>query len=183
MIRDLTDEEARRALPEKWGSAEPDVLPAWVAEMDFALAPAITEALSRAVSDGMTGYPRFGVGGELAAAYAGFAQRRHGMDVDPDQVIPVVDVTAGVRLALDVLSGPGPLVLPVPAYSPHLGIAEVADDSGSIWSSTRTRPGQSWTLIGSTDFSRMELAPCCSPSHTTRGAGSSRRPSWKGSAT
>jgi cystathionine beta-lyase len=48
------------------------------------------------------------------------------MDVDPEQVLPVVDVTAGVRLALDVLSDPGPLVLPVPAYSPHLGIAEVS---------------------------------------------------------
>ncbi len=126
MIRDLTDDEARRALPEKWGSTDPDVIPAWVAEMDFALAPAIAEALSRAVSDGVTGYPRFEIGGELGAAYAGFAQRRHGMDVDPEQVLPVVDVTAGVRLALDVLSGPGPLVLPVPAYSPHLGIAEVS---------------------------------------------------------
>jgi cystathionine beta-lyase len=126
MIRDLTDDEARRALPEKWGSTDPDVIPAWVAEMDFALAPAIAEALSRAVSDGVTGYPRFEIGGELGAAYAGFAQRRYGMDVDPEQVLPVVDVTAGVRLALDVLSDPGPLVLPVPAYSPHLGIAEVS---------------------------------------------------------
>ena len=38
MIRDLTDEEARRALVLKWGTVEPDVLPAWVAEMDYALA-------------------------------------------------------------------------------------------------------------------------------------------------
>jgi cystathionine beta-lyase len=37
----------------------------------------------------------------------------------------VVDVTAGVRLLLDVLSGPGPLVMPVPAYSPQLAIAEI----------------------------------------------------------
>ena len=125
MIVDLTDEEARRALPEKWGAVEPDVLPAWVAEMDFAPAPAITEALSRAVSDGTTGYPRSGAGGELAAAYAGFAHRRYGMDVDPAQVMPVVDVTSGVRLALDVLSEPGPLVLPMPAYSPHLSMAEI----------------------------------------------------------
>ena len=125
MIVDLTDDEARRALPEKWGSVDPGVLPAWVAEMDFAPAPAITEALSRAVSDGTTGYPRSGVGGGLAAAYVGFAHRRYGMDVDPAQVMPVVDVTAGVRLALDVLSEPGPLVLPIPAYSPHLSMAEI----------------------------------------------------------
>jgi cystathionine beta-lyase len=125
MIVDLTDDEARRALPEKWGAVDPDVIPAWVAEMDFAPAPPITEALSRAVSDGTTGYPRFGTDGELAAAYAGFARRRYGMDVDTAQVLPVVDVTSGVRLALDVLSEPGPLVLPMPAYSPHLDMAEI----------------------------------------------------------
>ena len=125
MIVDLTDDEARRALPEKWGAVDPDVIPAWVAEMDYAIAPAITEALARAVSDGVAGYPRFETSGELGTAFGGFAQRRYGMDVVPDQVIPVVDVTAGVRLALDVLSEPGPLVLPVPAYSPHLAMAEI----------------------------------------------------------
>jgi len=125
MIVDLTDDQARRALPEKWGAVDPDVIPAWVAEMDFALAPAITEALSRAVSDGTTGYPLFGAGGGLADAYAGFARRRYGMDIDPALVMPVVDVTSGVRLALDVLSEPGPLVLPMPAYRPHLDMAEI----------------------------------------------------------
>ena len=31
MIRDLTDDELRRALVLKWGTVDPDVLPAWVA--------------------------------------------------------------------------------------------------------------------------------------------------------
>ena len=39
MIKDLTDDEARRAIVLKWGTVDPDVLPAWVAEMDYALAP------------------------------------------------------------------------------------------------------------------------------------------------
>jgi cystathionine beta-lyase len=95
------------------------VLPAWVAEMDFAPAAPLAEALQRAVGDGRFGYPRFGPGGELGEAYAGFAERRFGAPVAPDHVLPVVDVTAGIRLALDVLSEPGALVLPVPAYQPH----------------------------------------------------------------
>ena len=41
----------------KWNYYEPDVLAAWVAEMDFGLAPAVTEALHRAVDLGDTGYP------------------------------------------------------------------------------------------------------------------------------
>ena len=125
MIKDLTDEEARRALPAKWGMAPEGVLPAWVAEMDFAPAEPITEALEAAVRDGRLGYPAFDPGGELGEAYVGFAGRQYGEEVDPEHVLPVVDVTAGVRLLLDVLSGPGPMVMPVPAYSPQLAIAEI----------------------------------------------------------
>ena len=125
MIRDLTDDEARRALVEKWGAVAPDVLPAWVAEMDVAVAPVIVEALHEAVDAGIVGYPRFGWGGELGEAYAGFALRQFGQAVDPDTICPVVDVTAGVRVALDVLSEPGPMVMPLPAYAPQLSVAEV----------------------------------------------------------
>lgn len=125
LIRDLTDTEARRGLVLKWGSVDPDVLPAWVAEMDYALAPVVAEALHEAIRAGVTGYPRFESGGELGAAYAGFAQRQFGQEVDPELVIPTVDVTAGVRIALHVLSEPGPMVMPVPAYAPQLDVAQV----------------------------------------------------------
>lgn len=124
MIRDLTDDEARRALPAKWG-VPPDVLPAWVAEMDYALAPPITEALHAAVDDQLGGYPGFGPGGDLGTAYSGFAHRHFGQAVDPDHVLPTVDVTSGVRLVLDVLCHPGPMVMPVPAYAPQLEIAQI----------------------------------------------------------
>lgn len=124
MIRDLTDEEARAAIVCKWGMVDADVLPAWIAEMDYALAPPIEEALLDAVRTGVTGYPRFD-DRELGAAYAGFAARQYGQDVDPGWVIPTVDVTAGVRIALDVLSDPGAMVMPVPAYSPQLAVAAI----------------------------------------------------------
>jgi cystathionine beta-lyase len=125
LVRDLTDDEARTALLCKWGEVEPDVLPAWVAEMDYATAEPVTEALHRAVAAGRTGYPTFGGGGPLGEAYAGFAARRFGGDVDPASVMPTVDVTAGVRLVLDVLAPAGGLVFPVPGYSPQLAMAEV----------------------------------------------------------
>ena len=131
MIRDLTDEEARRALVLKWGSVDPDVLPAWVAEMDYALAPPVAEALQRAVADGVTGYPAVVSGGALGQAYAGFARRHFGQQVDPEQVLPTVDVTAGVRVALDVLGEPGPMVLPTPAYHPQFGLGRCTDRE--IW--------------------------------------------------
>lgn len=125
LVRDLTDEQARAALVCKWGLVEPDVLPAWVAEMDYAVAEPIIAALQEAVALGRTGYPAFAAGGRLGEAYAGFAARQFGHDVDPGRVIATVDVTAGVRLALDVVVPPGPLVMPVPAYSPQLALASM----------------------------------------------------------
>jgi cystathionine beta-lyase len=125
VIRDLTDAEARRALILKWGVVDPDVIPAWIAEMDYATADVVTDALHAAIDAGQTGYPPLGPGGELGEAYAAWALRQFGHRVDPDHVVPVVDVTAGVRLALDVLSDPAPMVMPVPAYSPQLEIAQI----------------------------------------------------------
>ena len=122
-IVDLTDEEARRALVLKWGTVPDDVIPAWVAEMDFALDPVVHEALLRAVRDGVTGYPVFGHTPELADAYAAFAARHYGAEVEPEWVLPVVDVTAGVRVALDVLSEDAPVVFLVPGYTPQLDVA------------------------------------------------------------
>ena len=125
MIRDLTDAEARAALPCKWGEVDADVLPAWVAEMDYALAPPIAEALHEAIDANLAGYPSFDIFGELGTAYADFARRHFKHDVEPGHVIPVVDVTAGVRFALDVLSEPGPMVMPLPAYAPQLAVAAI----------------------------------------------------------
>jgi len=129
VIRDLTDDEARAAFPLKWGMTEPGVIPAWVAEMDYAVAEPILTALKDAIGRGELGYPRFDLGGgELGEAYAGWAGRHLGHEVDPRQVLATVDVTAGVRLALDVLSeDKSPMVLPLPAYSPQLGLAEVTN--------------------------------------------------------
>jgi cystathionine beta-lyase len=130
MIVDLPEDRARRTLL-KWRVAPADVLPAWVAEMDYALAPPVQDALRRAVDDGLTGYPLLPGEGpasgddELGEAYAGFAARQFGHTVDPAHVIPTVDVTAGVRVVLDVLSEAGPVVFPLPGYPPQHDVAQL----------------------------------------------------------
>ncbi|HCB07715.1 MAG TPA: hypothetical protein DEQ43_26270 [Nocardioides bacterium] len=126
LIRDLTDDEARAALVNKWGDTEPGVIPAWVAEMDYAVAEPITAAVIAAVERGEVSYPLYlRSGGALGAAYARFAERHYGEQVDPERVLPTADVTFGVRTALDVLSDPGPMVLPLPAYDPQHGLAQI----------------------------------------------------------
>ena len=124
MIIDPTDDELRRSLVLKWGSVDPDVIPAWVAEMDYPTAPEVSQALAEAVARGEIGYPSFDYQ-QIGEAYAGFARRHFGQRVDPTQVLPVVDVTAGVRFVLDVLSDPAPVVLPTPAYHPQFGVVPI----------------------------------------------------------
>ncbi len=126
LLRDLTDDEAREALVLKWGLTEPGVLPAWVAEMDYAVAEPVVTALHAAVDRGVLGYPEFvRAGGRLGEAYAAFAQRHYGETVPPDRVLPTADVTVGVRIALDVLSERAPMVLPLPAYDPQHGLGPI----------------------------------------------------------
>lgn len=117
LIRDLTDEQARAAFPLKWGAVEPGALPAWVAEMDFLPAEPIEEALVAAVRRGSLGYAPFGDGG-LGEAFAGFAERHWGWTVPPEAVLPTSGVMTGVRLALEALCPPGPVVVPLPCYPP-----------------------------------------------------------------
>jgi cysteine-S-conjugate beta-lyase len=121
VIRDLTDDEARAALPLKWEL--PDVVPAWVAEMDYAQAEPITAALVDAVRRGALGYPPHGDG--LGAAFAGFASRHWGWEVPADASVATGGVVGGIRLALEVLCPPGPVVVPMPCYPPFRHAVEV----------------------------------------------------------
>jgi cystathionine beta-lyase len=122
-IVDLTEEQARRALPLKWGVPE-GVLPAWVAEMDYAVDPVVMDAVQGALAEGITGYP-LERDPALGEAYAGWAARHLGWAPEPDWVREVVDVTAGVRVAIDVLSGPGGVVFPTPGYNAQFGLATI----------------------------------------------------------
>ncbi|MDF1604356.1 aminotransferase class I/II-fold pyridoxal phosphate-dependent enzyme [Nocardioides sp. YIM 152315] len=121
MIRDLTDDEARAALPLKWET--PGVVPAWVAEMDYRQAEPITEALVDAVRRGALGYPPHG--DDLGAAFSGFAARHWGWEVGPEASMPTGGVMSGIRIALEVLCPPGPVVVPMPCYPPFRDVVAV----------------------------------------------------------
>jgi cystathionine beta-lyase len=115
-VSDLATLNERRS--EKWSGGEEDVLPSTVAEMDFPLAPEITEALRAAIDRHDLGYtPPSGTG--LPAAFAGFARRRLGWSVDQDQITLVPDVMAGLIELCRVLVEPGEQVaFFTPAYPP-----------------------------------------------------------------
>jgi cysteine-S-conjugate beta-lyase len=125
-VQELSLSDLRRRRSEKWSRYPPDVLPCAVAEMDFAPAPPVAAALADALAAGDLGYAYPATSG-LGSAFAGFARRRWGWDVDPDGVVAVPDVMVGVAELLRLLTPLGAgVVITTPVYPPFFSvIAEV----------------------------------------------------------
>ena len=117
---DVTDADLRARADLNWAIAPDGVLPAWVAEMDYAPCPAVVHAVDDAVRVGRFGYPSPAAAARLRWATAEFARDRYGWPLDPDLVVPTGDVMAGVMIAIETLCAPGPVVVPTPAYPPFL---------------------------------------------------------------
>ena len=106
----------------KWTFFDDDVLPAWVAEMDFAVAPAITDVLRDAVERSDLGYSSVAASG-LFESFARFAARRWGWEPDPARALTITDAVVGVAELIEVLSDPGDgIALTVPTYHPFFRI-------------------------------------------------------------
>ena len=121
-LAELSLPELRRRRSVKWTQYAPDVLPAWVAEMDFPLAAPVRAALGEAIERGDTGYGNPAASG-LAAELADFAARRMGWELDREQVIACSDVVAGLTELLRVITSPGDrVVITPPVYHPFFSL-------------------------------------------------------------
>ena len=101
----------------KWDAAtDSDVLPLWVADMDFRTAPAITEALKQRVEHGIFGYTR--VPDEYYEAVTAWFKRRHGWDIRREWMIYTSGVVPAISAIIKALTGPGDKVLvQTPVYN------------------------------------------------------------------
>jgi len=140
---DVDLDRLRRRHTVKWSLYGPDVLAAWVAEMDFDVAPAVRGALHAAIDRDDLGYVEADLS-ELTAACAGFLGDTHGWQVPPTRIFAVADVLTGIRGALDVLVADGPVVVPTPAYPPFFEIVELS--GRAVVPSPMRLEGGRWTL-------------------------------------
>ncbi|KRA23163.1 aspartate aminotransferase [Microbacterium sp. Root61] len=115
-LQALPIDDLRERSSTKWRTYAPDVLPLFVAETDFAHAPAITAALERAVRLGDTGYTPPDPG--IRDAYVAFAERRFGWQVDPARIRTTCDVMMGVVELLRRVIEPGDRVITTPPVYP-----------------------------------------------------------------
>ena len=115
-------ETLRRRTSEKWRAHPGDVLPMFVAEMDYPLAPEITAALRDAVELGDTGYvnPRDPA---PRRAFADFAREAWGWEVDPERMSTTTDVSVVIVEALRRLAEPGDgVIITPPVYPPFFDL-------------------------------------------------------------
>jgi cysteine-S-conjugate beta-lyase len=121
----LTEEQLRQRNTIKWNHFGPDVLPLWIAEMDFPTAPAVLDGIRACVANEEFGYPPVGEAA-LPVATADWCRRRYGWRVSPEWVRVVPDVLKGMEVVINFLTRPeSPVVLPVPAYMPFFDILRV----------------------------------------------------------
>jgi cystathionine beta-lyase len=113
----------------KWTTYPKDVLPLWVADMDFQAPEPIRRALHAAVEHGVLGYemlmPR------TQQVVAARMERLYGWKVAPDWVVATIGVVNGYTVAAKVLCGPAEgVVIQAPVYhmfytlSPGLGLTQ-----------------------------------------------------------
>ncbi|WP_242392847.1 MalY/PatB family protein [Anaeromyxobacter oryzisoli] len=106
----------------KWGRyTGRDVLPLWVADMDFAAAPPILEALRERVAHGVFGYAE--PWPSLLKATTDHLAGEYGWDVDPSWIVWLPGVVPGLNVARRAVGGTAFTATPI--YPPFLSAPEV----------------------------------------------------------
>jgi cystathionine beta-lyase len=116
---EVTLEELRHRQSAKWQVYGPGVLPAWIAEMDYPLAPPIRAALHEAIELGDSGYA---FTGSLGVAFSEWAEGRWGWAPHASDIRLVVDVVSGIGEVLKVATAPGDRVLIEPPVYPPFAL-------------------------------------------------------------
>ena len=101
----------------KWERYPADVLPLWVADMDFASPPAVTEALRARAEHAVYGYAR--VPESLVEAIRSHLLDSHGWPIEPEWLVFLPGAVAGLNLACRAAGEPGDAVMVItPIYPP-----------------------------------------------------------------
>jgi len=101
----------------KWDEAEDaNVIPMWVADMDFETAPCIIEALQKRVSHGIFGYTL--VPESYYEAIVNWFSRRHQWQIEPEWILYTTAVVPALSVVVKAMTEPGDKVLiQTPCYN------------------------------------------------------------------
>ena len=106
----------------KWNREDEDVLPLWVADMDFPVPEPVLDALQKRISHGIFGYSKTQESTKLAIQ--AWLSDRHDWLVETDDILVIPGVVQGFNIAAAAFTNPGDSVLfQTPAYHPFFEVA------------------------------------------------------------
>ncbi|MEZ5557181.1 MAG: PatB family C-S lyase [Pseudomonadales bacterium] len=114
----------------KWDKyAGRDVLPFWVADMDFAMPEFLRDAIAARLAHPVLGYTR--TPATLVEAFLSWLERSYGWQVDSDALVWLPNVVTGFNLAARAAAAPdGAVLIPTPVYYPFLDVPRNAGVPG-----------------------------------------------------
>lgn len=119
--------DRRNTASEKWDRyGDRDIIPLWVADMDFRSPPAVIEALNQRVAHGVFGYSR--PPKELVETVTAMLFRDYGWQVQPEWLVWLPGLVCGLNVACRAVGQPGDAVASfTPVYPPFLTAPWLAD--------------------------------------------------------
>ena len=147
----------------KWGKySGRDVLPMWVADMDFAAPPVVLDALKARVDHGVLGYPH--VTQSVVDAVLMHLERDLGWTVDPDWLVWLPGLVTGLNVACRAVGEVGSGVLTAtPVYPPFTSAPRLSERS--LQTVSLVQQGADWVLdldavVAASDASTKLLMLC-----------------------
>lgn len=134
----------------KWDTGERELLPLWVADMDFTAPPAVIDALRSRVDHGIFGYaaPSKCFNGALQS----WLSRRHGWETDPAHYCFCPGVVPAVNILIQAMTQPGDrVILQTPVYYPFF--EAVRNNGREILENPLSFDGERYAM----DFDDLEI--------------------------
>lgn len=148
------DEEIDRSqtTSSKWERyAGRDILPFWVADMEFATPDFILDAIRSRLDQRIIGYTR--TPPEIVEAFQGWLARSYAWTVPEEWLVWIPGVVPGVNLTARAVAEPdGAVLIPTPVYYPFLSVPENAGQAGI--QAPLARDGRRWLM----DFDALQNA-------------------------
>jgi cystathionine beta-lyase len=111
--------DRRNSDSNKWNEYAPDVLPMWVADMDFRAPPPVLEALHRRIEHGIFGYGYRD--SEAAEVICARLREQYAWDVEPQELLYTPGLGSALNLVCRAIGEPDDQVLvQTPIYPPFL---------------------------------------------------------------
>ena len=136
----------------KWHKyADKDIIPCWIADMDFKAPPAVIEVIRERAAHGVFGYPA--QRDSVFAAVVNHVRRRHGWEIKPEWITFMCSLVPGIHAAIRCASKPGEsVVTTAPVYPPFMS-APVLSERNPLKLEMVFTDGR-WTF----DWAKLEAA-------------------------